>query len=752
MIRHLHAIVFGFLIGLVGVLFCFFPLFRSVEEDMGLGLLFQLRGVRSPPSDVVVISIDHDSSEQLNVQNNPDKWPRSLHARLTEILTQAGASVISFDVHFLESRSSEDDQLFERTLKKAGNVVLADVLTAKEVPMGFMSDAQAEGNSIVKILKPFAPFKRAAASTGPFVLPRIPFKVNQYWTFQPGAGDAPTFPILAFQLFSSHVYEPFIQLLNKVRPDLSRQLPKDFETARKTIGIAKLMRTIRELFEGDPLLEDDMLNALEHSVPQPADGKNRQKLKALIKVYGGEHSRYINFYGPPRTISTIPFYKALQSGAQNGMGNQIDLKGKAVFVGLSEILLAERKDSYYTVFSQANGVFIGGVEIAATAFANLLEGSSVMPISLRLHLLLLLLWGLLVGIICRMVPTVMAAGAIIVLCLLYLGVAVYQFQTDFRWYPLIIPLLLQAPLAFGSAVLWNYFETDKERKNMRKAFGYYLPNDVVDALAHDLGNLKGGPQVVYGTCLFTDAANYTTLSEKMNPKELSDFLGKYFEALFTPVRQHGGLIVDLKGDSILAIWKAPQDDPRLRKQACLAAVDIAKSVDRFNKSVAPYSLPTRIGLHAGQCTIGNVGAGDHYEYHPAGDVVNTASRVEGFNKYLGTQIAVTDEVIGGLDRFLLLRELGQFKLKGKAKSLVIYELVSRLDESDQNRIRTRAIFAKGLRAFRKKDWNEAREKFSQCSDMLDGDGPSEFYLQLCAQYTENPPQEQWDEVVTLESK
>nr|MBA3967147.1 adenylate/guanylate cyclase domain-containing protein [Nitrospirales bacterium] len=402
------------------------------------------------------------------------------------------------------------------------------------------------------------------------------------------------------------------------------------------------------------------------------------------------------------------------------------------------------------VFSQANGVFIGGVEIAATALANMLEGSSVVPMSLRAQIALFLCWGLLLGIICRLVPTVLAAGAVLVLSILYLGGAAYAFQAVFTWSPLVIPLLVQGPLALGSAVLWNYYETDTERKNMRKAFGEYLPNDVVDALSRDLDNLQGGPQVVYGICLFTDAANYTTLSEKLNPQELSNMLGKYFEALFTPVRHHGGLIVDLKGGSILAIWKAPQDELGMRKQACFAALDIAKSVDRFNQEVAPYSLPTRIGLHCGQLTIGTVGAVDHYEYRPAGDVVNTASRVEGLNKYLGTTIAVTDVVVHGLEGVLLLRELGQFKLKGKEQSLVIHELISRLEESAQNLMTANGIFAKGLGAFRMQDWNIAREMFSQCVEFVDGDGPSEFYLQLCEQYSKNPPPEPWDKVVTLE--
>ncbi len=749
--RLLKALLFGGLVGVIGLVLSFVPVFRGLEEDVGLDLLFQLRGVRSPPSDVVVVSIDHDSSEHFQVRNNPDKWPRSLHARVTEALQEAGARVVTFDVHFIEARAPEDDNRFARAIERAGNVVLADALVMKEIPVNQIGDARAEANSLVKITKPYAPFKDASVGTGPFVLPRIPFKVNQYWTFQEGAGDAPTFPMLTLQMYATPVYDTFLGLVREVRPEAAGELPGDVPALLNGVGLVRNMQTIREVFEGDPLLATDMVRALDHSVLRPTDGKDVRTLHALINLYGGTHSRYINYYGPPRTIPTIPFFQVVQNGKNSRPLHGMDLRGKAVFVGLSENLLAERKDSFYTVFSQANGVFIGGVEIAATALANFLEDSSVRPLGVQAHMGFLLAWGLVLGAICRLLPTLVAAGAVLGLSGLYLTGAWYQFSHLNMWLPLLVPLTVQAPLAFGSAVLWNYYETDRERKNMRKAFGYYLPNDVVDALAQDLGNLKGGPQVVYGTCLFTDAANYTTVSEKLNPSELSEFLGKYFEALFTPVRQHGGLIVDLKGDSILAIWKAPQDDPGLRTEACRAALEIAKSVERFNQVSAPYCLPTRIGLHAGEFTIGTVGAVDHYEYRPAGDVVNTASRVEGFNKYLGTTIAVTEDVIRGLNEFLT-KDLGQFRLKGKAKALGLLELVGRMDDSEEEQKEASAKFSKGLEMFRKQSWQEARDVFSTCAELLPEDGPSDFYIKLCDQYLQNGPQEEWDGVVTLEKK
>jgi adenylate cyclase len=742
----LKAFTWGCVVGLMGLVFSFTHMARSFEEDLGLDLFFKLRGIQQPPTEAVVVSIDRDSAENLKIPDNPDKWPRSVHAKLVDTLVRAGAKAITFDVHFIEQKVAKDDHLFERAIRRAGNVVLADAMRAKDIPTSSVGNDA----TIVKITKPFEPFARAATGTAPFVLPRIPFKVNQYWTFQQGAGDVPTFPIVALQLYGWEEFGALVELVKQVTPAYAERLPGDVKKERTTRGLVGMIRDLRDLFEGDPLLGGKVREEFEQSDLHAKDEDRYRRLKALINVYGGEASRFINFYGPPGTIPTIPYHQALQIGTESGPA--FDVKGKAVFVGLSEVLLAERKDSFYTVFSQGNGVFIGGVEIAASAFLNILDDATIVPISVPTHIGLLLSWGIIVGVLSRLLPLSMAAGAMVGMAGLYLTIAAYQFQSYQLWYPVVLPLLVQLPIGFGGAVLWSYVESERERKNIRNAFGLYLPNDVVDQLAKDMANIKGTTQVVYGTCLFTDAGDYTALSEKMTPKELSDFLGRYFEALFQPVRKYGGLIVDLKGDSILAIWKGPHDDPALRKRACLAALEMSESVARFNQSVAPYSLPTRIGLHAGELTIGAVGAMDHYEYRPTGDVVNTASRVEGFNKYVGTQIALSDEVIQGLDG-LLTRQLGMFRLKGKGKPLGLHELVNRSEQVDQAQRETCMIFAEGLTAFRNRSWDQALVAFQQCIDVTERDGPSKFYLALCEQYLKTPPSEEpWEGVVTLEKK
>jgi adenylate cyclase len=460
--RLFKAIILGFIVGLVGLLISPFRFALNLEENTGLGLLFKLRGVTQPSSDVVVVSIEKESSENLQVPNNPDKWPRSLHARLIENLAREGAEVVTFDVHFIEPRSAEDDKLFAEAIREARNVVLGEPMIAKEVPLSGSGGSHAEVHSIVRIVKPIELFAQSAVATAPFSLPRIPFKVNRYWAFQTGAGDSPTLPVVTLQLFSLQVYDEFIHLLEKVSPQQAAKLPPDSDSAIKTKGVKRLIRDIREIFESEPLIAEKMLEELAHSEPLSIDGKMHQLLKSLIKMYGAPNSRYINYYGPPRTITTIPYHQALQLHDGRVGDKQIDLKGKAVFVGLSEILLADRKDSFYTVFSQANGIFISGVEIAATAFSNIIEDTPVKPISLPFHILIILLWGILVGIICRIFSIKIGALGLVGFSIFYLAAAVYLFKANGSWYPIAIPLFFQTPLAFIGAVAIEHSRLFKE--------------------------------------------------------------------------------------------------------------------------------------------------------------------------------------------------------------------------------------------------------------------------------------------------
>lgn len=745
------AILLGFLVGAVGLVASPFRFVLGIEENIGLGLLFKLRGGRQAPPDAVVISIDRESSERLDLPDNPDKWPRSLHARLTEILAREGVKVVSFDLHFLEPKNPRDDILFAQAMKRAGNVVLTEPLKEKEVPVTSEEVAGESSHNIVRVVPPIEIFANSAAATAPFTLPRIPFKVNRYFTFDPGAGDAPAVPVAVLQLFGMDVYSQFVRLLEKASPDHVGILPPDRDEAIKTLGIRELIRKIRGIFQGDPTLAGRMRRELDAVQLPPGEGGKRRVVASLIGMYGGPGNRYINFYGRPGTVTTISYYQAL--AIRDGMmgDRRVDLAGKAVFVGLSEVLLAERKDSFYTVFSKANGTFIAGVEISATAFSNLLTDTAVMPIGMAPHILVLLGWGILMGILARRLQIGVAATSVLGLCVLYILVARYLFKFHNEWLPVAVPLFFQAPAAFFGGVVWNYLDADREKQNIKTAFEHYLPKDVVDQLSKDIAQIQTGGRVVYGICLFSDAAEYTTLSEMMDPHELGKFMNRYYETMFRPVKRHGGFVSGVIGDSMLALWVSARSEAALREKACLAAVDISRELKSYDESFQGVKLKTRIGLHCGQILLGHIGAMDHYEYTPMGDIVNTASRIEGLNKFLGTTVLVSDEVFHQLNGYLA-RDCGKFRLRGKSTPIHVHELWCRAEDSDEQHRDACRTFADGIGAFQQGAWDEAGGMFQRVAELLGEDGPSRFYLNLCEMYQKNPPGQPWDGVVLMEKK
>ncbi len=635
------------MLGLLGNIANVYDDVRAVEEHFGLDLLFQLRGATTAPAEALVVAIDSESSERLNIAKNPDRWPRTLHARLIEALKRAGARVIVFDLYFAEPRSPEEDAALAAAIKKAGNVVLAEQLRAKEVTSAGDAMVDDAGHKIVEALKPIELFSRAAFATAPFVLPRMPVRVSQYWTFQTDAGDTPTFPVLALQLYTLPAYPDVRALLEKASPKLAALLPSDASSAIESTGASKFTRNLRQIFRSDSHLGD----ALAHVAV--GSGSDHRPVGAMVNLYTGTNRQYLNFYGPPRSVTTLPYYQALQLGTDGTNGAPMDLRGKAVFIGLSENLLAERQDSFHTVFSTTKGVFVSGVEIAATAFLNLLTSTSVKPLRPSYQIATLLLWGMIVGLICRLTAPLSAAVAVILCSTAYVFAASYQFRANAIWFPIVVPLFFQAPVGYVGALLWNFFEINRERKRITRALGYYVPEEVVTRVARDMIDLRRYGQTVYGTCLFADVAGYTPVSESMTPRDLSELMHKYLEAAFEQIHKQGGLVVELKGDSILAIWKGSLGELAFRQKACEGALDMAEAVRRFNQSTdAAIKLPTRISLHAGPIFLGTIGAGTHYEYGVTGDTVTTAARLDGLNKYLGTNILVSDEVMRDLDKFL----------------------------------------------------------------------------------------------------
>jgi adenylate cyclase len=743
------ALLLGCIVALCGLIVTLLPFGSTLEEDVGLDILFKLRGARKAPKDVVVVAIDKSSAENLNLSERPEKWPRSVHAALVENLVQARASVIVFDVSFLEPSSANEDRVFAESLRKARTVVLCECLKAEKIALG------GEGGEVdvIKQVLPIDQLSHAAAATASFVLPRTPVKLNQYWTFKTAIGDKPTIPVVAFQLFTMPVYDTFVSLLSRVNPREAQRLPGSAKALVSSRRVAEVIHTIREIFKNEKETAGKMTAELESIKPLLGSQNEYRLLNSLIRLYqSSQDSEYLNFYGPPLTIETIPYHEIVNMQNRDTADERLNLKGKAVFIGRSAFSPAEQSESFYTVFSQEEGLDISGVEIAATAFANLVEGMSVRPLPAVNRIVLIVLFGIALGILCRYAPGPISVLVAVGFGTTYLLTAYFVFDASALWLPVVIPVFFQSTLALSGNALWRFFETKTEHQKISETFGYYLPADIVNEVAEGIEKIKASEKFVYGICLSTDAEHYTALAEKMTTTRLKEFMNKYYQAIFEPVRKNGGNISNVVGDSMLAIWvKQEQTDSVVCNGACRAAFEIEKSINDFNRSTGEVKLPTRIGIHAGEISIGSIGAFDHFEYRPLGDTVNTTTRVEGLNKYLGTHVLATWEVVAkGHD--VLTRKVGKFVLKGKKNPSTVFELVCRNEEATEEQRTVCILFEEALDAFKRRDWNEAILKFGNIDKRSGGDGPSQFYIGLCEQLRENPPAEDWKGEVFMERK
>ncbi len=746
----------GFILGLItalcGVVFYLFPPMAELETDLGLKLLYKMRGQRTAPSNVVVVSIDRQSSQHFGYPNNPRYWPRSLHANLVTKLHAYGARVIVFDVLFSEKKDLQQDQAFTDALSAASNVVLFANLKLEpaQVP-----DAQGTVREILKeiLIPPLPQFTQAAAAYAPFPLPKVPARVNQAWLFKTSAGDLPTLPVIALHYFASPVFEEFKHLIQRLYPDSPNisELLQDID--HKDSNISRSMRELRQYVQQQQELE-------ARSFPRRLEYRSldytsaESLLNALLAMYQGSDSLYIDFYGPPRSITTIPYYQIISPGKQGFFDKAIpDFSSMAVFVGFSEQFQPEQKDGFNTVFSQQNGVDLSGVEIAATVFANMLEDRRIKPIPRPYDLILIFLWGVVLGLLLYLFPGIVSVLATVIMGMVYLFVADYWFTRDGTWFPMLHPLFFQLPFALLAALLWRYLETYKERQKIHEAVGYFLPSDVVDRLPKwSQKDLADTGRIVQGVCMVTDAERYTSLSETMEPSPLRQLLNRYYNLLFEPVKNHGGSVIDVVGDAMLAIWADGSDFFDMRDRACQTALAIRGRMNTAkNNQQIDIALPTRIGLHCGKMIIGNVGAGDHFEYRAVGDNINTASRIEGLNKYLGTRILASEQVVNGLDN-LVTRRVGRFRLKGKGNWVEIYELLCLSELASDSTLELSTQFLDALFQFEAEQWQEAKSAFELILQRHGSDGPTHFYLQYCDRYLRDGSPRDWDGVITLAEK
>ncbi len=621
-------------------------------------------------NEAVMVYLDEDSYHNLGQPLNAP-WDRSLHARLIDRLTAAGARAIVFDVVFTDPRPDNraGDERLAAALKASGRVILA----ADNVVVDLM------GSQAKRIDPPFELLRTNAADIG------------------------------------SDEFIPDADLV--VRKHTS-----------KADNLLSGLSWVTAAFVGATATQQASLESAQ---------------------------LWMNYYGPPNAIPWVSYYKALDPAQTSDEF----FRGKAVFIGQRTMtrLAGERKDEYQNPFSawlteamkaQRQAMFIPGVEIHATAFLNLLRGDWLRRPSWATEQLVLVALGLLFGYgLVRCQPLWAAALGVAGLALLA-TCAYVLLRRELVWFPWLIGAV-QIGVAFSWSVLFNSVQLYVQKRLYEHTLGLYLSPKLVKKFARSPALLKPGAEQQTLTLFFSDIENFTSISEGLDSDELAALMNHYFQtAVSECIHKTDGTVAKYIGDAIFAFWNAPDAQADHALRACEAALHFRdQTVQRINDRV----LRTRIGLHTGVANVGNFGSQERFDYTALGENVNLASRLEGLNKYLGTDCLISAATKAGVAERLVTRPLGKFQLKGFEGLVEVHELIGWPDQAETTRP-WREAFAEALNNYEQRNLEFAELGFRQVLELRPADGPSKFYLERIAELAAQVLPDNWATHTILKEK
>jgi adenylate cyclase len=289
-----------------------------------------------------------------------------------------------------------------------------------------------------------------------------------------------------------------------------------------------------------------------------------------------------------------------------------------------------------------------------------------------------------------------------------------------------------------------------------RSFKRYVPAELVHQIVTKEmeANLSG--ENTEATFLFTDIADFTTISESVNIELLVDKMGGYFEGMISTIHSHGGTVDKYIGDAIMAFWGAPNPVEDHQLQACLAADKCLKFLNEFNSSLEAAGFPrfdTRFGIHSGKAIIGNMGYSDRLNYTAIGDTVNLASRLESLNKFYGTSFIVSETVKTAVSEHFVLRKLDRIIVKGKTEPINIYELLGLKNEADQvTDIDFAELFNLAMNDYYNRTWIKAANNFARAHKIRPHDAHAKKMYRICVAFDKEQPDKSWDGIVKFSEK
>jgi len=719
------------------------PNFIKIIELKFYDLMFQVRGVVSPGSDIVIVAIDDASVKALG------RWPWSRRqiTRLVNCLRQAPARVVGFDMIFAE----KEEEAGLQVLKK----LQAEVDRQGWRPPGFQTWLQEQE----KTADPDGELAREISQQGAVVLGyyfpglgsqkypesgpemEIPPELLKSSTYNLVRWQSPAarrFPLLTARRIETNI--PRL-MAAAARTGYFNAIPDNDGTIRRLPLViryrgqlvAPLPLGVLQQYFGNPPLS---ISIADHGVSQLRLGNRR----IPVDNYG----RFlINFRGPARTFKYYSFVDVIQGRVPlTVFRDRIVLVG-ATAVGIYDIRITPFESVY------------PGVEIQATVIDNILQQDYLRSSAraFRLDLVAMIGLSLLLG---WWLPRLRAARGLflfLVMVMAYIMVGFYLFSGHRLHLQMLYPLNCLATVYVG-VTLMRFLAEERERRRIRAAFQSFVAPEVVNEMLQHPEKLRLGGEKRELTVMFSDIRGFTTLAEQMEAATLVSLLHAYLTPMTEIVFKHGGTVDKYIGDALMAIYGAPLDLPEHADRAVQTALEMTAALRQLCQEWQPRGWPEiqiGVGINSGLMSVGNMGSERLFDYTVIGDDVNLASRLEGLNKQYGTEILVSEYTAKRLQNSFILREVDRVRVKGKRVPVSIFEVRGQGLPTDAE-AQFLETFHQALAAFRQRQWELAEKLLTDCLSFHPSDVPARQLLSRCRQFAQSPPPPDWDGAATLTEK
>ncbi len=617
--------------------------------------------------DVGVRIVDIDDESLKRIGQWP--WPRTQVADLIVKLQDAGSAAIGFDVMFAEA---------DRTSPKAmaalwntqGDVrdkllaipdhdqVMADALRGGRVVLGFAgkrdglatrlpakpSQLGTEGPSALPFLNvitgadaSLALLEQAAAGIGTFdffadtdsVVRRVPLLVRLCDLAMPSS-------TLAESLARAEACEATPQ--GKVMPSLSAEL----------LRVSRRQRIFYVTTAQQAGLGLESVRVANVRVPTTPQGE--------VWVH----------YTRPVANRYIPAWQVIEGRYPKGSFND-----HMVLVGTSALGLRDLR-------ANPLGAIMPGVEAHAQVLEQIRTGKYLARSTKGKNLegLVIIIGGLLIGMV-ALTTRALVSAAFTAVAIGGVGLAAWLAFTreGLLLDPVTPSLTLLLTFLVGSVV--RHMSSEREQRWVREAFSRYVSPNRVDYLVDNPGQLELGGRRQECSFVFTDLEDFTGLMEKMDPGAAVSLLNAYLDRMVAIAFASGGTLDRIVGDAVAIMFSAPVPQPDHRSRAYHCALEMHAFASAYSADLKARGTAfgkTRIGVHTGEVIVGNFGGSTMFDYRALGDPVNTAARLEGANKYLGTTVCVSAATLSGVPD-AVVRAVGRLVVKGKTHALMVYEPV-----------------------------------------------------------------------------